>query len=125
MISRKSAATDELGLTEDEAAEQDKEWRERRKAARGDAIERLKMKEADRKKEEDRVALEEFKKNDPDGYAAFIQQQEEEAKQKKEFAKMERMRAAAWERKKRQEAGLPEEEDDAPKEQQQSKPKKQ
>jgi len=117
-------ATDELGLTEDEAKEKDEEWRARRKAARGDAIERLKMKEADRKKEEDRVALEEFKKSDPEGYAAFIQQQEEEAKQKAEFARLERMRAAAWERKKRQEAGLSEDGEEPPKEAKKSKKQK-
>jgi len=118
-------ATDELGLTEDEAAEQDKEWKERRKAGRGDAIELLKMKEADRKKEEDRVALEEFKEKDPEGYESFIQQQEEEAKQKKEFARLERMRAAAWERKKREEAGLPaEDEVEQPKAAKGSKKKK-
>lgn len=107
-------ATDELGLTEEEAKEKDEEWRARRKAARGDAIERLKMKEADRKKEEDRVALEEFKKNDPEGYAAFLQQQEEDERQKREFAKMERMRAAAYEREQRKKAGLPEDPNEEP-----------
>jgi len=118
-------STDELGLTEEEAKAKDDEWRARRKAARGDAIELLKMKEADRKKEEDRVALEEFKKNDPEGYAAFIQQQEEEEKQKREFARLERMRAAAWERQKNKEAGLTEEGEEPPKPKKKSKKKTQ
>merc|ERR1711935_106756 len=53
------------------------------------AMERIKMKERDRKKEEDRVALEEFKKTNPEGYAQMIQQQEEEAKQQKEDSGVE------------------------------------
>jgi len=107
------AATDELGMTEEEAKEKE-EWRAKRKAVRTEAIERMKMKDEDRKKEEDRIALEEFKTADPEGYAQMVQQQEEEKRQKAEFARMERARAAALERKKRQEAGL-DDEDDAPK----------
>lgn len=89
--------TDELGLSEQDYAEK-KEWQKKRAAARGEAIERMKMKEVDRKKEEDRVALEEFKKNDPEGYAAMIRQQEEEARQQAEFKRKERARQAAYER---------------------------
>merc|ERR1712130_963210 len=64
--------TDELGMSQKDREEKE-EWQAKRKAVRGDAIERIKMKEADRKKEEDRVALEDFKTNDPEGYATMIQ----------------------------------------------------
>jgi len=107
------APTNELGMTEEEAKEKE-EWRAKRKAVRTEAIDRMKMKDVDKKAEEDRIALEEFKEKDPEGYAQMVQQQEEEKKQKAKFAQMERQRAAALERKKKQDAGL-NEEDDAPK----------
>lgn len=91
--------TDELGMSEQDKEEK-REWQAKRRAARGDAIERLKMKDADRKKEEDRVALEQFKKDDPDGYADMIRQQEEEKRQVKEQKRKERQMQAALERKK-------------------------
>jgi len=101
---------DQNGMTEKDHREK-MEWREKRKAARGDAIERMKMKERDRKKEEDRVALETFKKERPEEYAAMIQQQEEEKRQQAEFKRRERARAAAIERQKKQAAGAEEEEE--------------
>lgn len=108
-----SLITDELGLS-DKDYEEKKEWQKKRREARGDAIERMAMKKEDAKKEEDRVALEEYKKNDPEGYASMLQQQEEEKRQQAAFKKNERARAAALERKKKKEAGV-EDEDDKPK----------
>lgn len=105
--------TDELGLSEEDHKEK-QEWMAKRKAARGDAIERMKMKDVDRKNEEDRVALEEFKKNDPEGYENMMQQQEEEARQQAEFKKKERARAAAIERANRKASGADDEEDAKP-----------
>lgn len=104
--------TDELGLSEKDYEEK-KEWQRKRREARGDAIERLKMKEADRKKEEDRVALEQFKKQDPEGYAQMITQQKEEKRQQEEFRRIERQRAAALERKRKEELGITDDEEDA------------
>jgi len=109
--SEEEAVTDELGMSEKDYEEK-KEWQAKRKAVRTEAIERMKMKDVDKKKEEDRVALDEFKESDPEGYATMIQQQEEEAKQKKEFAKMERARQAAFERKRKADAGETEEDEE-------------
>lgn len=91
--------TDELGMSEKDKEEK-REWQAKRRAARGDAIERLKMKDADRKKEEDRVALEQFKAEDPEGYADMMRQQEEEKRQVAEQKRRERQMQAALERKK-------------------------
>lgn len=104
--------TDELGMSEKDRQEKE-EWRAKRRAARGDAIERMKMKEEDRKKEEDRVALEKFKEEDPEGYAQMLEQQEEEKRQMAAQKKRERALQAAYERKKRQAMGLDEEEEEA------------
>merc|ERR1740121_3227350 len=76
--------TDELGMSQKDYEEKE-EWRAKRKAVRDQAIERMKMKEVDRKKEEDRVALENFKKENPEEYAQMVQQQEEEKRQQTEF----------------------------------------
>mmetsp|Transcript_122125 Transcript_122125/g.390577 ORF Transcript_122125/g.390577 Transcript_122125/m.390577 type:complete len:303 (+) Transcript_122125:28-936(+) len=111
--------TDELGLSDKDYQEK-KEWQEKRKAARGDSIERLKMKEEDAKKETERVELETFKREHPEEYEQMMKQQEEDKRQATEFKKKERMLAAALARKKRQEAGLPEEA-----EEETEKPKKQ
>lgn len=97
--------TDELGMSEKDYKEK-KEWQAKRKAARGDAVGRIKMKEEDRKKEEDRVALEKYKQEDPEGYAQMIEQQEEDKRQQAEFKKRERAQAAALERKKKVEMGI-------------------
>jgi len=113
--------TDELGKVAEkeewEMSEKDKadkkEWQKKRAASRGEAIERMKQKDVDKKREEDRVALEEYQKADPEGYTAMLQQQEEDKKQKAAFARQERARAAAMERAKKQAAGA--DEDDAPK----------
>jgi len=115
--------TDELGMSQQDIDEKE-EWRAKRKAARGDSIARMKMKETDRKKEDDRVALEEFKKTNPEGYAQMIQQQEEEAKQQKEFKRQERARAAAWERKQKKDSGVEDEDEAAAKPQKAAKKKK-
>jgi hypothetical protein len=119
--------TDEIGMSEKDHAEK-KEWQAKRKANRDMAAERLKMKEIDRQKEEDRVALEKFKSEDPEGYAAMLQQQEEERRQQAEFKRLERARAAAYERKRREELGITEEDDEAKekakKEKQEKKEKK-
>merc|ERR1712106_1207328 len=72
--------TDELGMS-------DEDYKEK--------------KECQKKKAEDRVSLEEFEKNDPEGYAQMMQQQAEEARQQAEFKKKERARAAALERAKK------------------------
>merc|ERR1712137_1138723 len=82
--------------TEDE--EEKEAWRAQRRAQRQESIERLHMKEIDRKKEEDRVALEKFKKDNPEEYKKMMEQQEEEKRQKAEIKRRERMRAAALER---------------------------
>jgi len=108
-----SLITDELGMSEKDYEEK-KEWQKKRREARGDAIDRIAMKKADARKEEDRVALEEYQKADPEGYAAMIQQQEEEKKQQAAFKKQERARAAALERKKKKDEGI-EDENDKPK----------
>lgn len=107
-----AVVTDELGMSEQDYAEK-KEWQAKRKAARGDAIERLKMKEQDSKKEQERRELERFKEEQPEEYAAMLQQQEEEKRQKAEIKRRERMVQAALERKRREEAG--EAETEAPK----------
>lgn len=101
---------DELGMT-DKDREEKAEWQAKRKAIREEAIDRMKMKERDRKKEEDRVALEKFKEDDPEGYAEMLRQQEEEKRQQAEFKRQERMRQAAYERKRRQAEG---DDDDQP-----------
>lgn len=101
--------TDELGLS-DKDYEEKKEWMRKRKEARGDSIERMKMKETDKKAEEDRVSLEEYKRADPEGYASMIQQQDEEKRQQANFKKQERARAAALARKKKKDAGGDDEE---------------
>jgi hypothetical protein len=90
--------TDELGMSDADRAEK-AEWQKNRKAIREEAIGRMKMKEIDRKKEEDRVALLKFKEDDPEGYAEMIRQQEEEKRQQAEFKRQERIRAAAYQRK--------------------------
>jgi len=110
--SEDEVVTDELGMSQADHDEK-MEWRKKRAAARGDAIERMKMKEVDKKKEEDRVALEEFEKNDPEGYAQMIQQQEEEKRQQAEFKRRERAHAAAMERKRKKDAGVEEDEDES------------
>jgi len=99
--------TDELGMSEKDYAEK-KAWQAKRKVARGAAIEKL---ASDKIRDQEKAALEEYKKDDPEGYAQQIQQEAEEKRQKEEFAKMERKRAAAFERQKRKDAGLPEEEE--------------
>jgi len=103
--------TDELGMSDEDYKEK-KEWQAKRKAARGDSIERLKQKDVDKKKEEDRVSLEEFAKNDPEGHAQMLQQQAEEAKQQAAFKKRERAQQAAIERAKKKAAGESEEDED-------------
>lgn len=112
--------TDELGLSEKDYAEK-KEWQAKRRAQRGDAIERMKMKEADKKKEDDRLASEKFKRDDPEGYAQMLQQQEEELRQQQEQKRRERMQAAALERKKREESGAADGEEPKPKKKKKSK----
>lgn len=114
------AVTDELGKVAEkeewEMSEKDKEekkeWQKKRAATRAEAIKMMGQKEVDRKKEEDRVALELYQKEDPEGYAAMLEQQEEDKKQKAAFARKERARVAAMERAKKQAAGG--DEDDAP-----------
>lgn len=96
--------TDELGMSDKDRAEK-AEWQAKRKAGRGDAIERMKMKETDRKNEEDRVALQKYQEEDPEGYAQMIQQQAEEKRQQKEMKRRERQHAAALERQKRVQSG--------------------
>jgi len=104
-----SLITDELGMSDKDHAEK-LEWQKKRREARGDAIERMKMKDVDKKVEEDRVSLEEYKKQDPEGYAQMIEQQEEEKRQQAAFKKNERARAAALERKKKADSGIEDEE---------------
>lgn len=99
----------------DQDKEEKKEWQAKRKAVRDEAINRMKLKEEDKKKEDDRVALEEYKKNDPEGYAEMVKQQEEEKRQQAEFKRMERKRAAALERQKQQAAGMDEDDKTAKK----------
>lgn len=101
--------TDELGMSEEDYAEK-RAWQEKRKAARGDAIERMKMKERDAAIERERVALEKFNAERPEEYAEMLRQKEVEERQRAEVKRRERMTAAALERKKRQEAGEDEEE---------------
>jgi len=96
--------TDELGMSEKDREEK-KEWQAKRKAGRGDAIERMKMKEADAKKEKERVELETFKRENPDQYQQMLQQQEEDRRQAQEMKRRERLAAAALERKRRQASG--------------------
>eukprot|EP00933_Yihiella_yeosuensis_P075685 TRINITY_DN8513_c3_g2_i1.p1 TRINITY_DN8513_c3_g2~~TRINITY_DN8513_c3_g2_i1.p1 ORF type:complete len:288 (+),score=90.62 TRINITY_DN8513_c3_g2_i1:37-900(+) len=108
--SKEEVVTDELGMSDADKAEK-KEWQEKRKAVREQAIERMKMKEADAKKEKERVELERFKTESPEAYAEMIAQQEEDKRQKAEFKRKERMRMAALERAKK--AQLGEEEDDS------------
>eukprot|EP00931_Biecheleriopsis_adriatica_P074068 TRINITY_DN48227_c0_g1_i1.p1 TRINITY_DN48227_c0_g1~~TRINITY_DN48227_c0_g1_i1.p1 ORF type:complete len:284 (-),score=102.78 TRINITY_DN48227_c0_g1_i1:44-895(-) len=105
------AVTDELGMSEKDLEEK-KEWQAKRKAGREAAMERMKMKEADAKKEQERRELEKFKEESPEAYADMIAQQEEEKRQQREQKKRERLLAAAAERKRRQEAG--ETDDDTP-----------
>ncbi|CAE8636241.1 unnamed protein product [Polarella glacialis] len=100
--------TDELGMSEADYEEK-KEWQAKRKAARGDAIERMKMKDVDAKKEQERVELERYKSENPEEYAAMIAQQEEEKRQQADFKRRERQMAAALQRKKRAAAGETEE----------------
>merc|ERR1712039_211657 len=74
---------------------------------------------------EDRVALEDFKKEKPEEYAQMIEQQEIEKKQQAEFKRQERLKAAALARKKAKEAGEDEEESTPkPQKQKSSKSKK-
>jgi len=94
--------TDELGMSEKDKEEK-REWQAQRRAARGDAIERMKMKEADRKKEQERLSLEQFKADDPEGYKEMIRQQEEEKRQVAEQKRRERQMQAAMERRKEEE----------------------
>mmetsp|Transcript_14092 Transcript_14092/g.40268 ORF Transcript_14092/g.40268 Transcript_14092/m.40268 type:complete len:303 (-) Transcript_14092:69-977(-) len=101
--------TDELGMS-DKDREEKKEWQAKRRAERGDAIERMKMKEADAKKEKERVELENFKKDNPEAYAEMQRQKEEDKRQAQEMKRRERLLAAAMEREKRKKAGLDEEE---------------
>lgn len=96
--------SDELGMTDKDRAEK-AEWQKKRKAVREEAIGRMKMKDVDRKKEEDRVALEKFKEESPEEYEAMMKQQEEEKKQQAEFKRKERMRMAAIQRAKEEAAG--------------------
>merc|ERR1712187_390674 len=81
--------TDELGMSDEDIASK-KEWQAKRKAVREEAIERMKMKEVDRKKEEDRVALEKFKQEDPEGYKQMLEQERETKRQELEMKKRER-----------------------------------
>eukprot|EP00928_Gymnodinium_smaydae_P065654 TRINITY_DN48758_c1_g1_i1.p1 TRINITY_DN48758_c1_g1~~TRINITY_DN48758_c1_g1_i1.p1 ORF type:complete len:286 (-),score=76.03 TRINITY_DN48758_c1_g1_i1:56-913(-) len=106
--------TDELGMSEKDHQEK-LEWQKERKKVRDAAIERMKMKEVDKKKEEDRLALEKFKEEDPAGYAQMMAQQEEEKKQQAAFKRMERQRAAALERKRKQDLGIKEDDDESAK----------
>eukprot|EP00440_Ansanella_granifera_P012538 gb/GFBE01013623.1/.p1 GENE.gb/GFBE01013623.1/~~gb/GFBE01013623.1/.p1 ORF type:complete len:291 (+),score=115.75 gb/GFBE01013623.1/:1-873(+) len=102
--------TDELGMSEQDLEEK-REWQAKRKAGREAAMERMKMKEIDAKKEQERRELEKFKEENPQAYAEMIAQQEEEKKQQAAQKKRERLLQAAAERKRRQEAG--EDDDDA------------
>lgn len=97
--SSEEGPTDELGMSDQDRQEK-KEWQEKRKAARGDAIERMKMKERDAQKEKERVELENFKKDRPEEYQAMLQQQEEDRRQAQTQKKRERLAAAALQRKK-------------------------
>lgn len=105
--------TDELGMS-DEDYQEKKAWQAKRKAEREQAMgtmkDREKQKEIDRKKEEDRVALEKFKEEDPDGYEQMLEQQAEEKRQKAEFKRRERAQAAAAERARKKAKGEDEEE---------------
>jgi len=104
--------TDELGMSDEDYKEK-KEWQAKRKKERmeamGNMADNKKQKEIDRKKEEDRVALEKFKEEDPDGYEQMIEQQAEEKKQKAEFKRRERAQAAATERARKKAKGEDEE----------------
>merc|ERR1719382_1556500 len=82
------------------------------------------MKEADRKKEEDRVALENFKREDPEGYAKMLENEKEEKRQQEEFKRKERMLAAAYERKKMAEQGINDTEEQPTEEKKPKKKKK-
>eukprot|EP00929_Paragymnodinium_shiwhaense_P001905 TRINITY_DN102116_c0_g1_i1.p1 TRINITY_DN102116_c0_g1~~TRINITY_DN102116_c0_g1_i1.p1 ORF type:complete len:306 (-),score=113.82 TRINITY_DN102116_c0_g1_i1:97-957(-) len=105
---------DELGMSQKDREEKE-EWQKKRKAVREEAIERMKMKEVDRKKEEERRALEDFKNENPEGYADMMRQKEEDRRQQEAQKRRERQIAAAMERKKRQEQGEADEEDATPK----------
>jgi len=105
--------TDELGMS-DKDREEKKEWQAKRRAERGNAIERMKMKEADAKKERERVELENFKKENPEAYAEMQRQQEEDKRQAQEQKRRERLLAAAAERERRKKAGMDEDEEPAP-----------
>jgi len=115
--------TDELGLSDEDYAEK-MEWQAKRKAEREEAIKKLKeMKAIDAERERERVEMEKFKREDPEGYRLMLEQQEEDKRQAAEVKKRERMMAAALERKRKQEAGITDEEEpkQAPKS---KKPKK-
>lgn len=103
--------TDELGMS-DKDREEKKEWQAKRKLGRQGAIDRMKMKEADAKKEKERVDLENFKKENPEAYSEMMRQKEEDKRQAQEQKRRERMMAAAAEREKRKKAGM--DDDDAP-----------
>mmetsp|Transcript_25943 Transcript_25943/g.46898 ORF Transcript_25943/g.46898 Transcript_25943/m.46898 type:complete len:283 (-) Transcript_25943:39-887(-) len=102
--------TDELGMSQEDYEEK-KEWQAKRKKIREEAVERIKMKEVDAKKEQERRELEQFKEEQPEAYAEMLAQQKEEKRQQDEMKRKERMRQAAIQRKKRTEAG---EDEDAP-----------
>jgi len=98
------SVTDELGMSEQDRQEKE-EWRAKRRKGREDAIERMKMKEADAKKEAERRELEKFKQENPEAYEDMQKQKKEDERQAAEQKKRERLLKAAWERKRRIEAG--------------------
>jgi len=98
--SSEEGPTDELGMSDQDRQEKE-EWRQKRKAARGDAIERMKMKERDAEKERKRVELENFKRDKPEEYKAMIQLEEENKRQAQAQKKRERLAQAALDRQKR------------------------
>jgi len=106
----KKVVTDELGMSDADYQEK-KEWMKKRAAARGDSIERLKQKEVDRKKEEERRAMEDFKNTDPEGYKQEMERKEEDKKQQEAFKRKERARLAAIERAKKVSEGGSEDEE--------------
>lgn len=109
-VPEEEKVTDELGMTDQDRQEKE-EWRAKRKAGREAAMDRMKQKEVDAKKEKERAELEKFKEEDPEGYQTMLAQQEEEKRQQREQKKRERLLQAAMERKKREAAGASDDED--------------
>jgi len=97
-VEDEAAGEEEDGMSETERQEK-KEWHEKRKANRGDAVEL-------RRKEEEKAAEQKYAQEHPEEYAEQQRMIEEEKKQKAEIKRRERLAQAAIARKKLIDAGL-------------------